>query len=255
MARSVEGLIYVLRRSDPPRPRVCIMNIRTLPRICCSCQLSEGSFKWPLCSFPHRRRKRGDQGAGRPPIILERGAAYPLAPSPIIQFKYVPIILFEGISKSKLFNNFAILSVFNVRNVIIWHWLGAGAPISLQPAKSLASPPSPHPSIQHTHIHSIDYTMKFDLSRIIILRFKTETKMGNFSICYLCFAEKVVGILLFHGSQKCVRGCACRELCSRVEFACYAGVVGSTLFGTINISNLVNQDTVPTHRRVCTLPL
>ena len=33
--------------------------------------------------------------------------------------------------------NFAILSVFNVINVIIWHWLGAGAPISLMPAKTL----------------------------------------------------------------------------------------------------------------------
>ena len=36
---------------------------------------------------------------------------------------YVPFILFEGISKSMLFNsilNFAILSVFKVRNVIIW---------------------------------------------------------------------------------------------------------------------------------------
>ena len=35
-----------------------------------------------------------------------------------------PFILVEGISKSILFYfilNFAILSVFNVRNVIIWH--------------------------------------------------------------------------------------------------------------------------------------
>ena len=36
----------------------------------------------------------------------------------------VPFILFEGISNSLLFNsvlNLAISSVFNVRNVIIWH--------------------------------------------------------------------------------------------------------------------------------------
>ena len=39
--------------------------------------------------------------------------------------------------------NFAILSVFNVRNVIIWHRLGAVAPISLQSVKSLPPPP-PH---------------------------------------------------------------------------------------------------------------
>ena len=40
------------------------------------------------------------------------------------QIIYVLFILFEGISKSIPFNsilNFAILSVFNVRNVIIWH--------------------------------------------------------------------------------------------------------------------------------------
>ena len=37
---------------------------------------------------------------------------------------YVPFILFEGISKSILFNsvlNFAISSVFSMRNVIIWY--------------------------------------------------------------------------------------------------------------------------------------
>ena len=47
----------------------------------------------------------------------------------------------EGISKSILLNsilNFAILSISNVRNVIIWHSLVAGAAISSQPAKGLA---------------------------------------------------------------------------------------------------------------------
>ena len=47
----------------------------------------------------------------------------------------------EGISKSILLNSilsFAILSIFNVRNVIIWHSLVAGAAISSQPAKGLA---------------------------------------------------------------------------------------------------------------------
>ena len=67
---------------------------------------------------------------------------------------YVPFTLFEGISKSMLFIsilNFAILlSVFNVRNVIIWYWLGWGgwAPISLQLAKSLAPPLAPQYSIK-----------------------------------------------------------------------------------------------------------
>ena len=58
------------------------------------------------------------------------------------------LILFESITKSILFKsilNFAILSEFNVRNVIIWHWLGAGAPISLQPEK--VCPPCPSPNI------------------------------------------------------------------------------------------------------------
>ena len=35
-----------------------------------------------------------------------------------------PLVLFLGISKGKLFNSilyFAILSIFNARNVIIWH--------------------------------------------------------------------------------------------------------------------------------------
>ena len=67
----------------------------------------------------------------------------------------VPIYfhLFDDISKSILFNSilsFATLRVFNVRYVIIWHWLGARAPISLQPAKSLpplppVNPPPPPP--------------------------------------------------------------------------------------------------------------
>ena len=56
----------------------------------------------------------------------------------------------EGISKSILLNsilNFAILSISNVRNVIIWHTLVAGAAISSQPAKGLAhrAPHSPPP--------------------------------------------------------------------------------------------------------------
>ena len=37
---------------------------------------------------------------------------------------YVPFILFESISKSILFHSilyYAIASVFNVRNVILWH--------------------------------------------------------------------------------------------------------------------------------------
>ena len=55
----------------------------------------------------------------------------------------------EGISKSILLNsilNFAILSISNVRNAIIWHSLVAGAAISSQPAKCLAHrapPPLP----------------------------------------------------------------------------------------------------------------
>ena len=59
----------------------------------------------------------------------------------------------EGISKSILLNsilNYAILSISNVRNVMIWHSLVAGAAISSQPAKGLAhrasqSPPPPEP--------------------------------------------------------------------------------------------------------------
>ena len=52
----------------------------------------------------------------------------------------------EGISKRTLLNsilNFAILSISNVRNVIIWLSLVARAAISSQPAKGLAPvPPS-----------------------------------------------------------------------------------------------------------------
>ena len=50
----------------------------------------------------------------------------------------------EGISKSILLNsilNFAISSISNVRNVIIWHSMVAGAAISSQPAKGLPPPP------------------------------------------------------------------------------------------------------------------
>ena len=81
-----------------------------------------------------------------PPNNFGGGPIYPLAPHPsprkpthiflqclceavkldhkCTNLIYVPIILFEGTSKSILFNsilNFAILSVLNVRNVIIWH--------------------------------------------------------------------------------------------------------------------------------------
>ena len=92
----------------------------------------------------HRRRKRGP---GPPPIVLEEGGGnipFAVSQPPIIQphfpstsmcepvkarsqmyqFNICTFSLFEGISKSILFNsvlNFAILSVFNVRNVIIWH--------------------------------------------------------------------------------------------------------------------------------------
>ena len=62
---------------------------------------------------------------------------------------YVPFILFEGISKSILFNsilNFAILSVFNVRNVIIWHWFGAGAR-SVYSQQKVWPPPLAHPPV------------------------------------------------------------------------------------------------------------
>ena len=55
--------------------------------------------------------------------------------------------LFEGISKSILFNfilNFAISSVFNVRNVIIWHWLGAGDSDQFITSEKFAPPPC-HP--------------------------------------------------------------------------------------------------------------
>ena len=88
---------------------------------------------------------------------------------------YVPFILFEGISKSTLFSsilNFAILSVFSVRKVIIWYWLGAGALISLQPAKSLAllqhsdpcpppPPPSPPPPPPPPSIFNADETQSY----------------------------------------------------------------------------------------------
>ena len=73
---------------------------------------------------------------------------------------YVPFILFEGVSKSVLFYrvlNFAILSVFNVRNVIIWHRMGGGGsdqftvsektglPLPPPPQYSEPCPPPPPP--------------------------------------------------------------------------------------------------------------
>ena len=89
----------------------------------------------------------GGGGGTGPPIILEGGGGQhtlrhspPPNNPPTFSFNiylkqqkldhkctnliYVPFILFEGISKSVHFNsilNFAILLVFNVRNVIIWH--------------------------------------------------------------------------------------------------------------------------------------
>ena len=68
----------------------------------------------------------------------------------------------EGISKSILLNsilNFAIISISNVRNVIIWHSLVAGAAISSQPAKGLApcipqcSPNLSTPMALTTYLH------------------------------------------------------------------------------------------------------
>ena len=114
-----------------------------------------------------RGRSRGGSTPPPPPIIW-RGANIPFAPLPIIhphlpsvsmlnsrkidhkctKLICVPFISFEGTSESILFNfirNFAILSVFNVRNVFDTDW-GRGAPISLSPAKSLPPPP-------HTHTH------------------------------------------------------------------------------------------------------
>ena len=88
----------------------------------------------------HKRRKKGAERPG--PQLFWRGvkrSTYPLAPNNPPTFScnvdvkldykcthliYVPFILFEGISRSMLFSstlNFAILSVFSVRNVIIWH--------------------------------------------------------------------------------------------------------------------------------------
>ena len=83
---------------------------------------------------------------------------------------YVTFILFGGISKSILFRSilkFAILSVFNVRNVIIWHCLGAEAPISLQLEK-ICTPTCrlPPPSIlklppRHTQYSKPTYAYGF----------------------------------------------------------------------------------------------
>ena len=67
----------------------------------------------------------------------------------------------EGISKSILLNsilNFAILSISNVRNVIIWHSLVVGAAISSQQEKGLAHrapqcpPPLPPPKKKKTFL-------------------------------------------------------------------------------------------------------
>ena len=67
-------------------------------------------------------------------IIKTRSQKYPL-------YIYVPFILFEGISKSILFNStlkFAIISVFNVRYVIFGT---DGAPNRLQPPRLGPPPP------------------------------------------------------------------------------------------------------------------
>ena len=108
--------------------------------------------------------------AGGPSISLKGEPTYPLAPS-IIHHIFLQclcetvkkldhkctnlifnictfFILFKGISKSKLFNsilNFAILSVFNVKNAIIWH-IGGGGYDQFTASKKfapLASPPPP----------------------------------------------------------------------------------------------------------------
>ena len=65
---------------------------------------------------------------------------------------YVPFILSEGISKSIFINsilNFALLSVFKVRNVIIWHWIGGRGSDQFTASEKFASPLGPPQYSEH----------------------------------------------------------------------------------------------------------
>ena len=92
-----------------------------------------------------------DQVSNPGPLTYESGAL-PIALRGPAHLTYVPFILLEGISKSILFNSILkyIICFQCAKCNYFGTDLGAGALISLQPAKSMAPPcPPPHPHIQN----------------------------------------------------------------------------------------------------------